>query len=220
LPDTLCRALRPRREKSLRRPKGDPAPGRYRRGCPRCSPARWTGGPCRGRPPLPLLFFGELRMRGRGRMERQRPGVPDVGQVGEQLEPLDELLSRGAPPPWPEDHHSAEALLQGPRGHGMRGVARQAGIAHPGHLRMPREMLRRREGVGRMQRHADVQRLDPLQEDPGVVGGKAGAQVAQRHRPEAEGEGDLPQFRWKVDGPAEAVVVPVRAGEQIGRAHV
>ena len=56
-----------------------------------------------------------------------------------------------------------------------------------------------------MARHPDVEGLEALEENPGVIRGKAGADVAQRNRAVAESEGDLAQLGEDFDymGPDE-----------------
>jgi hypothetical protein len=79
---------------------------------------------------------------------------------------------------------------------------------------MLREEARYREGVLAVAGHAEVEGLDALEEEPCVVRRQAGAQVAQRDGPEAQGEGDLAELGREVDGPAQAVVVLVGLGEE------
>jgi hypothetical protein len=50
----------------------------------------------RGDARLLLLLGVELRVRGGGGVDGERPGVPDVGDVGDELESLDEALPRNA----------------------------------------------------------------------------------------------------------------------------
>ena len=156
----------------------------------------------------------KLGMRGARRMEGKGLRVAHVGEVGEKLKTFDELLARGLPALYPENDHSAEALLEESRGDGVGGVCLQARVADPRGLRMLSEALGHGQGVLGMPRHPDVQGLESLEEDPGVVGREAGADVAQRHGSVAKREGDLAQFGRKVDGPAQSVVVLVRLGKE------
>ena len=50
--------------------------------------SRTTSGPA---PAGDLLLVGELAVRGRGRMDDQRAGVADIGEMREQLQRLDQL---------------------------------------------------------------------------------------------------------------------------------
>jgi len=60
-----------------------------------------------------LLFFRELGMRGRSRMQGQTLGIPDVRQMGKQLQGFDETLAVFPPAFNAENHHAADAQSRG-----------------------------------------------------------------------------------------------------------
>ena len=71
------------------------------------------------------LFGRELAVRGRRRVDHERAGVADVGQVAAELHGLDEPLARGPAARHPEREHRARALREVParRGRGRGGRA-------------------------------------------------------------------------------------------------
>ncbi len=69
--------------------------------------SRTTSGPA---PACDLLRVGELAVRGRGRMDDQRAGVADIGEVREQLDVGDELDAGVVAALEAEGEHRARAL--------------------------------------------------------------------------------------------------------------
>ena len=107
------------------------------------------------------------------------------------------------------DHRAAFAakVLLVEREHG---VVLQAREADPFDLGMRLEVLRHRQRVFAMALDAQRQRLDALEEHPGIVRRDAGAEIAQRHRPHAEDERQRLERLGQINAPAQAVVAVVR----------
>ena len=129
-------------------------------------------------------------MRGRGRVDGQALGVAHIGQMGEKLESLDELLpGRGAALDAEDDHGSplaVEILLV----EFMVRIIFQSGITDPLDVRVLFEVLGDSQRVGAVFLHAQWQGFDALQEKPRVVRRDAGAEVAQRDGAHAQDEGE------------------------------
>ena len=87
-----------------------------------------------------------------------------------QLEVRHERLGRGAPAGHAEvSHHTAGVVRQVLLRQLVLVVARQAGVAHPGDLRMRGQMLRQRQTVLAVLRHAQVQAFQPQVDEVGVL---------------------------------------------------
>ncbi len=112
--------------------------------------------------PAPASVFcssDKLAVGGRGRMDDQRLGVADIGEVREQLQRLDELHAGVVAALQAEGEDSARAerrvlLLQR-----VVLVAGQARIEDPGDLRMRRQPLGHLLRVVAVALHAERQRL-------------------------------------------------------------
>ena len=142
-------------------------------------------------------------------MDHQRAAIAHVGQVAEELERLDEGLALAAAALQVEAEHRAAAARQQPLRQRMVGVAGQLGVGDAGHHRVRGEKLDDAPGVVHMPSHAQRQRLDALQDQPGGVRAHAGAEVAQALAPGAQQEGTDGAFLSK----AHAVEAGVRFGQ-------
>ena len=121
-----------------------------------------------------------------------------------------------APPLMPKtDHRAAFAAEVFAVERGLR-IAGQAGEAHPLDGGVVLQVFGDGEGVFAMAFHAQRQGFDALQEDPGVVGRDAGAEVAQRDGAHAQDVGERRERGGQVVAPAQAVVGLVRRGRRAG----
>ena len=144
-----------------------------------------------------LLLGRELRVRGRGRMDRQAARVADVGDVVEQLQRVDEAARRPRAPPSSSKPTSPPiaALEVGlgaalaPRPSCMRrdrSPASPAGCVAPGSSATAC-------GVAAVLAHAQRQRLQPLDEQEGVERAHRRAEVAQQRDARLDDVGDRPE---------------------------
>ena len=145
---------------------------------------------------------GELLVRGGGGVDDQRLGVADVGQQGEQLDGVDELLARFEAALDAEGDQRALAV-----GHVLLGAVvvlagLEAGVVDPLDAGVRFEMLGHGEGVLGVALHAQVQRLEALQKQEGVERREGGAGIAQALDAGLEDEGE----RAEGFGVGEAVV--------------
>src|SRR5579863_9108438 len=103
------------------------------------------------------LLRAHLPMRGTGRMDHQRLGVTYIGEVRDELQPIDEALAGGAPASDAEAHHRARAVWQqAPRERVIR-MARQIGVQHPGDGPVLAEEVEDAPRVLHVARHAQRQ---------------------------------------------------------------
>ena len=130
-------------------------------------------------------------MRRAGGMDRERLGVADVGEVAEQLEPLDKLAAGLKAALHAEADEPAEAAGQILLGERVGRAALQAGIVHPGHAVVALEELGDLERVGAAALHAEMQRLQTLEHEEGVERADARADVAQELQPHLHDVGDV-----------------------------
>mmetsp|Transcript_7243 Transcript_7243/g.18419 ORF Transcript_7243/g.18419 Transcript_7243/m.18419 type:complete len:464 (-) Transcript_7243:43-1434(-) len=164
-----------------------------------------------------LLLLGvHLRVRGGGRVDGERARVAHVGHVAHQLQRVDERPARGGAVRRldAEDHHGPALALEVLEVLLVLGVVLQAGVLDPRHLGVRLEVRGHLEGVLAVALHAQGQRLDALEELPGVVGRDAPAEVAQRHRQHAQFVRQRRQGFGQVVAPAQAPVRRVRLVEQ------
>ena len=129
-------------------------------------------------------------MGGGPRVDGQRLGVADVGQVGDELEAVDNLAAGRAAALDAEAQHAAEAALEVLLGRLVRLVAREAGVRHPRDVGAFLEVLRERERVLGVPLGAERQRLEADQQLLGAEGVEARAQVAQHLDAGADSKGD------------------------------
>lgn len=126
-----------------------------------------------------LLIGAELRMGRGSRVNGEAAGVADIGQMGEKLKLVDKL--------WPglgtafdaEDDHGAAFTAEVLLVEVVHGVVFETGEANPldGIVRL--QVGRDGVGVLAVALHTEGQRLDALEELPGVIGGDAGTEVTQ-----------------------------------------
>ena len=109
-----------------------------------------------------------------------------------------------------EGQHGARALRHVALGEVVVAVARQPGVADPGHLVVLRKPLRDRERVVGMALHAKRQRLDAGDEEEGVEGRDRRPEIAQAEHAAGDGESKVPERLVQL----HAVIFGPRLGEQ------
>src|SRR5216684_6879148 len=110
-------------------------------------------------------------MRGAGRMDDQRFGIANIGQVREQFDVANELFAslQSALDTKTENSSIAMSVIFG-RDLVLR-MTGQAGIADPIDSRMTFQELGDAQGILAVTLHTQRQGLQPLQEQPRVEGG-------------------------------------------------
>jgi len=126
-----------------------------------------------------LLLGGELRMGRGGRVNRQRLGVTKVGNVGEQLERVDELCSRFCSTFNSKDNNASTFAAEVFLVFGEFRIVLEPGEADPFDAGVTLEMFGDCEGVFAVAFHAERQGFDALEKLPGIVGRDAGSEVAE-----------------------------------------
>src|SRR5512145_281228 len=109
-------------------------------------------------------------MRRRSGVDDQTLRVTDVGQVTEQFNRADKLDRGRVPALDAETENRSLSLRQILLGAQVVGMALQTGVQHPAHRRVRLEVPGNRQRVLAVTRHAQVQRLDTLQEQKRVEG--------------------------------------------------
>lgn len=120
-------------------------------------------------------------MSRRSRVDRERPCVPDIGHMTEQLQGIDELLSCGRRifRLDPKDYHGPALALEVFLGLFVLGIGREAGVADPCDLIMRLEMFGYLLSVLAVPLHAETEGFDSLNDRPAVVWTDACAEVAE-----------------------------------------
>jgi hypothetical protein len=113
-------------------------------------------------------------------MDDERAGVADIGEMREQLHVRDQLDAGLVAALEAEGEHRTRALGQVLAREGVVAVARQSGIAHPGHLVVGAEPLRDRKRVVAVTLDAQRQRLDAGQDQERIERRQRWPDVAQR----------------------------------------
>lgn len=129
-------------------------------------------------------------MGGGPRVNSQRLGVADVGQVGNQLKAVDNLATGRAAALDTEAQNTAETALEVLLGRLVRLVALEAGVRHPRDVLALLEVLRQGQRVLGMPLSTQRQRLEADQQLLGAEGVEAGPEVAQDLDAHTDGEGD------------------------------
>ena len=124
-----------------------------------------------------------LAVGGAGRMDHQRFGVADVGQMRGELDRLDELSRRRMSAFYAESQNRPAAARQIFLRHFIIRMRGQARIVHPSHQRMRFQKFRHGQGVFAMPRHAQMKRFQSLQEQKRIERAEHAAHVAQPVRP-------------------------------------
>ena len=153
-----------------------------------------------------LLLGGELGMGGGGMVDGEGFGVTEVGNVGEELEGVDEFGAGFCATFDAEDDDAAAFAAEVFFVFGEFGIVGETGEADPFDRRVVFEMLCDGEGVFAVAVHTEGEGFDALEELPGVVRGDAGAEVAKRDGAHAEDVGERGEHLGEVVSPAEAVV--------------
>ncbi len=141
----------------------------------------------------------ELLMRRAGGMDHQRLGVADIGEMGDQLQAVDEAPAGGAAALDAEADDRASAARQQAPGQRVVGMARQLRMEHPGDGVGFGQEVEHAARVGHVLRHAQRQGLDPLEKLEGVGRAHAGAEIAQALGAGAHDEGLRPELRGEID---------------------
>src|SRR4051812_17876872 len=126
-----------------------------------------------------LLGVAELLVRGGRGVDYEALGVAEVGEVGEDLDGVDQLRAGVAPSLDAEGDDGALAIGKVLVGELLIRAAGEAGVFHPGDGGVFLEPLGDRERVAAVLLHAELQRFDALDEKEGVEGADARAKVAQ-----------------------------------------
>src|SRR5712691_882988 len=126
-------------------------------------------------------------------MNNQRFRIANVRQVREEFDMPDQLLACLQPALDAKANNRTIAMREVFLRQIMLWMARQARIAHPSNCWMPFEELRNPQCVLAMSLHAQWQRLQPLQEEPGIERGDGRSQVAQQLHPRLDNIGQRPQ---------------------------
>ena len=126
-----------------------------------------------------LLLVAQLLVGRAGRVDDQRLGVADVGQVREQLQPLDEAPAGLEAAPDAEGEDRAGAFGQVALGQCAVGAVRQRRVVDPGDSRVRVQECGHRPRVGDVALHAQPERLQPLQEQERVERAERRAEIAQ-----------------------------------------
>ena len=125
------------------------------------------------------LFFGiELLMCRAGRVYHQCLAVANIGQMAGQLDAVDKLDARFPAAFDTEAEDGALTIGQIFLGQCVISMRFEPGVVHPVDLRLLLEPLRQRQRILRVPCHAQVQRLDPLQEQEGIERGHAATHIA------------------------------------------
>ena len=140
-------------------------------------------------PPAGQRLVAHAEVGGAGRVDHQAAAVADVGQMAEHLQRLDEGLALFAAALEVEAEHRAGAARQQLLRQRVAGVGLQQRVADAGHEGVAGQELDHLGGVVHVPRHAQAQRLDALQHQPGRMRAQAGAEVAQAFAPGAQQEG-------------------------------
>ena len=140
------------------------------------------------------LLPGELLVRRRRRVDHETLGVPDVGQVGEELHIVDELLSRLHPSldPEPQDRAVQPAVVILLRQSVLRMVG-EPRVIDPRHVGVRQQELRHRQRVRAVPLHSQGKGLYPLEEEEGVERGHRRTQIPQELHARLEDERDVAQ---------------------------
>ena len=156
-----------------------------------------------------LLFRRELRVRGRGRMDRQAARVADIGDVIEHLQRFDELLAGFLAAGQFEPDQAAIAAIHIGVGPPFLFAGLIARMDHVGDLVIAAEIFRDRRCVAAMLAHAQRQGFQSLDELEGVLRADRGAEIAQQDDagPDDVGDGAERLHRFR---PYRAVIALVR----------
>lgn len=157
-----------------------------------------------------LLLGAELAMRGRGRMDDQRAGVADVGEVREEIDGLDDLHARLVAALDADGEDRAGALRQVFLRQRAILVRGQPGIGDPGNLRMAVEILGDLLRVLDVALHAERQGLAAEDGEVGVHRRHGRPEVAEPDGVAIDGVGEVAEGL----GESEAVIGRLRLAER------
>lgn len=137
-----------------------------------------------------LLLVRQLLVRRGPRVDRQRLGVTNIGEVGNQLEAIDDLAAGRAAALYAKAQHAAKAALEVLLGRRVGRVALETRVRHPRDVGALLEVLGEGDGVLRVPLGAQRQGLEAEQELVRAKGVQAGTEVAEDLDADADGEGD------------------------------
>ena len=169
--------------------------------------SRMTSGPA---PAAIRSLVGQLPVRGRRGMEDQAPGVAHVGQVGPQLDALDDPDARLEAAADAEREDGARPERQVAGGQCVGRAGRQARVRHPGDRRVAVQELGDATGIRDVALHAQRQRLDPGQDVERIGRRQGRPEVAQGDGPRLHRETEVAEGLDEV----KPVVGRVRAGQE------
>ena len=104
----------------------------------------------------------------RGRVDDQRLGVADIGQVRQEFDAVDELLTGCSTALDAESEDGTGAFRQVFACQFMVAVVFQPGVIDPGDFRVILQVAGDGQGIGSMPVHAQRQGLDALQQQEGI----------------------------------------------------
>ena len=107
------------------------------------------------------------------------PGVADVDHQLEQLERVEERGHGLGAAGQVEGEHRADAVREVAGGQRRAGMPGHAGVVHPRDRGVPGQVFGHGQGGGGVAGHAQVERLEPLDELRRARGGEGGAEVVQ-----------------------------------------
>ena len=138
-----------------------------------------------------LLLVGELLVGGGPGVDGKGLGVTDVGEVGDELEAVDNLGAGSAGAGLDaEGEDTAVAALEVLLGHLVRDVVLEAGVRHPADVLALLEPLGEGQGVLGVALGAEREGLDTEEELLGGEGVQAGTEVTEDLDADADDEGD------------------------------
>ena len=161
-----------------------------------------------------LLLGGKLGVGRGGWVNGEGFGVSEIGDVGEELESVDELCSGVCSAFDSKDDYAATLAAKVFFVFSELGVVRQAREADPFDVGVVLEVFGDGEGVFAVAIHAKGEGFDSLKELPGVVRGDTGTEVSKGDGAHAEDVGEGGEHVWKVVSPAEAVIGAIRLVEE------
>ena len=124
-------------------------------------------------------------------MDDQRPGIADIGEMGDDLQAFDEGDPGLVAALDAEGEDRTGALRAEPLLGGVVGMVGKARIFDPVDLRMRLQVLGDGQRVVAVALHAQRQRLDAGQDHEGVHRRDRRAEIAQAEHPAGDGEGEI-----------------------------
>ena len=144
-------------------------------------------------------------------MDNQRARIANIRQMRQQLAALDQLHAGLVTATHAEGEHRAGPLRQIFAGQRMMLAAGQAGIGHPGNLRVILQKFRHLLRILHMALHAQRQGLDAGDGEIGVHRRHGRPEIAQPHRMTIDGEGEIAEGLVEI----QPVIGRLRRGQRL-----